>query len=282
MSFVYAEKGDNSLDIHCDTKIELDSFAGASFSLEQIELIRKYGIVKTTLVCPEISISFAGNNIYLASKLFNRLYKKRRFSTKELVDMAYAIHMEGNINDIEFIIASCDEGVLSLICIKEHEIHTDCIFAWIGSHVAHREFQEYRIKNNEGKASDRTNGAFLEIVQGCSDKSVGGFHITVGYNSVENIIGYKRCKTFQNTNRQIIQPGKTVRFLVDAQEGGFSFEQIPVSMDDLILRIDQMEPAILYSKRARMTERDMENSQLFSLMLPMLIREDGNGKWIRL
>lgn len=53
-------------------------------------------------------------------------------------------------------------------------------------------------------------------------------------------------------------------------------------MDDLILRIDQMEPAILYSKRARMTERDMENSQLFSLMLPMLIREDGNGKWIRL
>ena len=30
MSFVYAEKYDGILDLHCDTKIGLDSFAGAS------------------------------------------------------------------------------------------------------------------------------------------------------------------------------------------------------------------------------------------------------------
>ena len=92
MSFVYAEMKNSTLDIYCDTKIGLDNFAGATFSLEQVALIRKYGIVKTVLICPELAISFAGNNIYLASKLFKRLSEKKIFSTQEVVDMAYDTH----------------------------------------------------------------------------------------------------------------------------------------------------------------------------------------------
>ena len=275
MSFVYAETKNNTLDIYCDTKIGLDNFAGATFSLEQAELIRKYGIVKTVLICPELAISFAGNNIYLASKLFKRLSEKKIFSTQEVVDMAYDTHVAGKKNDVEFIVASCEYGKLSLQCIKECEVYSDCKFAWIGSPVAHSEFQKFRNFNNEGKASDRTQMAFLDVVRGCSDSSVGGFCIEAGYNSIERCMGYRNCKTFQNSNFkvQVVQPGEEVCFYMNSEDGGFSFEQMPMSLSDLILRVDQMEPAILYSRRLRMNRDDMDNPQLFSMMLPMLVRE---------
>ena len=282
MSFVYAEKWNGTLSIHCDTKLSIDSLAEASFSHEQKDLIRKFGIVKTTIICPEIGISFAGNNTFLASKLFSQLYEAKSFTTQDVIDMAFSIHSSGNTDDIEFIISSCEDGVLSLHCIKEGCIQRDCQLAWIGSPIAHREFQELRLKNNSGKASDRTSTAFLEIVQGCSDDSVGGFHITAGYNALSKTMGYQECKTFQNSKPQVVQVGEEIRFYMDAQDGGFSFEQIPVTFEDLLLKIDQMEPVILYSRRLRMCDRDRNNPQLFSLMLPMLICEDGNGGWKRI
>ena len=281
MSFVYAEKLDNTIDIHCDTKTGLDDLALASYSPEQMVLIQKYGIVKTTVVCPEISISFAGNNVYLASELFRHLYEKMSFTTQEVVEIAYDIHKTGDINDVEFIIASCEEDVLSLYCIKEHEIQNDCQFAWIGSTVAHRQFQECRLRNNKGRASERTGMAFLEVVQGCSDQSVGGFHIIAGYNPTEKSMVYRESLTLQNGKPQTVQPGEAIRFFTDAENGNFSYRQVPVSLEDMILMIDQMEPAILYSRRLRMSEKDRNNPQLFSFMLPMLIREDGKGGWVR-
>ena len=68
---------------------------------------------------------------------------------------------------------------------------------------------------------------------------------------------------------------------MDPADGGFSFEQVPFSLADLMLKIDQMDSAILYSRRLRMSDSDMRNPQLFSLMLPMLVREDPNVSWIR-
>ena len=147
--------------------------------------------------------------------------------------------------------------------------------------MAHREFQKIRLENNRGNASDITDIAFLSIVQSCSDNTVGGFHISAGYNSTTKTLGYRECKTFQTSKPQMVQAGETVRFYMDSAEGGFSFEQIPFSLEDLMLKIDQMDLAILYSRRLRMSDRDMRNHQLFSLMLPMLVRHDYNGSWIR-
>ena len=281
MSFVYAEKKNDTIDIYCDTKMGFDNFAGASFSEEQLKCINKYGIVKITLICPEIGIGFAGNNIYLASELFYRLYDKRVFTTNDVVEMAYDIHMRSKDNDIEFIIASCENGSLSLHCIKERMKFCDCPFAWIGSPVAHKEFQVLRNQNNLGKASDRTSTAFLEVVQTCSDETVGGFCISAGYNSWTKTLGFRERKTFQTSKEQMVKPGDAVKFYMDAEDGGFSFEQIPCSIEDLLLIIDQMEPAVLYSRRLRMNERDIKNTQLFSFMLPMVVYEDEAGNWKR-
>lgn len=282
MSFVYAEKANGTLSIHCDTKLAIDRFAEASFSHEQKGLIRKYGIVKTTIICPEIGISFAGNNIFLASKLFRQLYAKRVFTTQEVVDMAFNIHTSGNTNDIEFIISSCEDGTLSLHCIKDGYVQKDCSNAWIGSFAAFREFQQLRLNNNDRKTSDKTSLSFLETIQSCSDDSVGGFHIIAGFNTSSKTMEYSMSKTFQDVTTQTIKAGEKFRFYTSASDGGFSFEQIPISLEDLMLEIDQMESVILYSRRLRVDNRDMNNPQLFSLMLPMLIREDGNGGWKRI
>ena len=49
MSFIYAEKrieiDQEIITIHCDTKIRLPDDAKSNFSVEEIDLIKKYGII---------------------------------------------------------------------------------------------------------------------------------------------------------------------------------------------------------------------------------------------
>lgn len=72
MSFVYAEHISDSINIHSDTKVGFNDFIGASISKKQQDVMRQYGIIKTKVISPGLAISFAGNNIFLASKLLNR------------------------------------------------------------------------------------------------------------------------------------------------------------------------------------------------------------------
>ncbi len=69
---------------------------------------------------------------------------------------------------------------------------------------------------------------------------------------------------------------------MSAENGGFSFEQIPVSLENLILKVDQMDSAILFTRQFRITEKDKNNEQLFSLMLPIPIRKNDTGDWVRI
>ena len=123
MSFVYADKIDDVIRIYCDTKVSFSEGIYASISREQKELIDKFGIVKTNIVCPTISISFAGNNIFMASRLFKALCDKKSFEIEEVIDLAYRIHMEAKRDDIEFLIANYEGNESGeLCCIKDRKI----------------------------------------------------------------------------------------------------------------------------------------------------------------
>lgn len=276
MSFVFAEKMEATFRIYCDTKIGFNSFAGACYSQEQMALIKKYGIVKTTIICPEMSISYAGNNIFLASKLFSYLYKLKRFEINVVLDIALAIHLEAAPDDIEFIIASCENQRFSLNCIKNGKLDEDCNFCWIGSKQAFSRFQQFRNERNENDASDRTDMAFLDVVSGCKDGTVGGFRVAAEYDNSLKQIRYSHNITFQNSKSQLVKPGEAVIWYLSAADGGFSCEQIPISCEELMLDIKQMEPNILYTRNKRCTREDLTNPQLFGLMLPMLFRR-GDG-----
>ncbi len=281
MTFVYAEKIDDLMRIYCDTRIKLDDRYPCTYSFEQRKLISKYGIVKTTIICPEMSISFAGNNIFLASKLFLELSKKKRFETKDVVEMAMDIHMSSDPDDIEFIIASCEDGKISLQCIKNRKLDSECVNAWIGSSAAHRQFQEFRNNGNDGKASDRTVSAFHNVVYGCSDETVGGFAISVQYDKIQNCMCFSESETMQMSKPQIVQSGESIKWYLSAADGGFTIRQIPISCEELLIAIDQIEPCILYTRSKRCNDEDLKNERLFSLMLPMLIRSDECCGWIR-
>ena len=277
MSFVYAEKVDQSIDIYCDTKITPISSEGALFNPKMQKLIDQYGIVKTTIICPEIAISYAGN-ISKASRLFYALYKKKSFSTKEVLKMALEISNSGIPNDTDFIVASCENGQLSLGYVIDGLCVQDCQNVWIGSRIAHEEFQKVRLENDNGKASDHTNAAFLEIVQGSSDETVGGFPIHVSI--IGGIFEYSYSKTFQTEKPQLVKPGEAIAFDMRNSEGGFSFEQLPISEEEFMLRFDQLPQTLLYSRNKRIPE-EADNRMLFGLMLPMLVFEDENGIWKR-
>lgn len=275
MSFVFAEKVDNIFHIYCDTKISFEHSGITPFSDEQKKLIEKYGIVKTTIICPTVSISFAGNNIFLASKLFRTLYEMGEFEVDEALEAAWNIHKESTPNDIEFIIASCENQIPVLHCIKDRTVQKDCDFCWIGSAEAHNQFQKYRNERVDGKVTDRTGDAFLDVVNGCPDPSVGGFPILTEYYGKS--ISYSNRALFQMSKSQIVMPGKDVIWYLDAKDGGYSLTQIPISCEELMLDIEQMESKILYARIRRYRESRLET---FSLMLPMLVRHDGLNRWV--
>ena len=65
---------------------------------------------------------------------------------------------------------------------------------------------------NNGIASDRTASAFIDVVQGCSDNSVGGFPIVAGYSLTDKAMEYRNCYTIQSSKSAIVSPGETIPF----------------------------------------------------------------------
>lgn len=94
MSFIYAEKyreadsSRESIRILCDTKVTQGKFTSAHFSEIESDLVNKYGIVKSTICCPELCVSFVGNNTLYASELFRLLNGMGSFEPEDVSSYA--------------------------------------------------------------------------------------------------------------------------------------------------------------------------------------------------
>lgn len=286
MSFVYAEKstanGRETINIHSDTKIGLSDDAKLNFSIEEIDLINRYGIVKFSILGETISIAFAGNKIFLAAKLFFQLYEMKIFSVGEAINKAYSIHNNADhYSDIEFIICSADDNVLRIDCIKDGIIRKDCSSAWLGSYDAFCEFQSIRISNLSNNPIEMTDRAFDSVVRGCKDDSVGLFHISASFRPDLKCFMYSEKSGFYSDMKQLVKSGENIQFFLNPKDGGFSYHQYPCNFDCLMLKIDQMDSMILYSRSHRLSESDNSNKNLFGLMLPMLVKQKENGEIVR-
>ena len=67
---------------------------------------------------------------------------------------------------------------------------------------------------------------------------------------------------------------------LDPSDGGFSYHQFSYAFDSIFVKIDQMDRMILYSRSHRMSESN-NNPNLFGLMLPMMVKQNGNGDLVR-
>ena len=286
MSFVYAEKklviDQETITIHCDTKIWLPEDAKVNFSIEEINLIKKYGIVKFSIIGSTMIIAFAGNNIFLAAKLFAQLCELKSFSVEEAIEKAYAIHSSAEYySDIEFIICSADDNLLRIDCIKDGSIQKECSSAWLGSYEAFCEFQRLRLSFTDNEPAEMTDIAFQSVVEGCKDDSVGLFHISANYRTDLKSFCFNERYEFNSDKELIVKPGENIKFFLDASDGGFSYHQYPCNLESLIVKIDQMDPMILYSRGHRLSESNNTNPNLFGLMLPMLVKQKTDGEIVR-
>ena len=286
MSFVYAEKRKNkyeedeweTIKVMCDTRISFNDGIGACISKEQLDPLKKYGAVKSTIVAPEFCISYAGNNVFLASKLFFELYSKRFFSREDVLEIAKDIHLSAkDYSEIEFIISSAEAGELIIDCIKEGKVNTNIGFAWIGSFDAFSYFQELRLDTRRHYSTDL---AFISVVEGCGDDTVGLFPISVQYNCSQQSFMYTEELGYISNKQAILSPGDALPFFTSEVDGGLSYKIYSYDIDNVILDIDQMKPAIMYSRSHRYNEKDF-NPQMFGLMLPMLVIQTGENELAR-
>ena len=109
MSFIYAEKyGEDDSDresirILCDTKVTPGRFTSAHFSEVEADFVKKYGIVKSTICCPELCVSFAGNNpdsIKNDVILVCFSFVIGRSSTKELIRLVISLTGIGVLDSV--------------------------------------------------------------------------------------------------------------------------------------------------------------------------------------
>ena len=275
MSFCYAEINDEitpvNVSVYTDTKIGFDNYSGASFSLIRKLMVEKYGIVKCTICNRNFCIAFAGNNISLATMLFKKLNELKSFELTDVAEYAFSIHKTAKtVDSIEFIIAYYEEGTFHLDCVKHNEIMRDVPNCYIGSIEAFRSFQKrrYESNTNEKNISDYTDRAFRDVVNGCSDDSVGGFAIRTLFNHSTGSFEYVYSCEFYTPGPINVKVGESIPFNKDVQSGNYSACLEPVSIEECALKIEQMKTRILYSRQKRFDD-EIGNDNLFGLMLPL-------------
>lgn len=284
MSFIYAEKycdfdsGNESVRILCDTKTIPNNYTKPNIPGVAYDMVLKYGMVKSTIFCPELCISFAGNNTIYAPKLFEYLEEIKTFNPEDVSTHALEIHKKAsNLNDIEFIITYFLKNQIHIDCVKNGELNKDVTFAHIGSDNAFQDFQRIRLSSGNN-AVNQTELAFCDIVNGCSDDSVGGRAIEVIFDYKTNSFIYQWKRAFFSSEPQIVAPGESIIFNTSASDGGYSYEVEHIDIENVLFKIDQMEHAILYSRKYRIDSIDPKKSKVSGLMLPILVELKDDGE----
>lgn len=277
MSFCYAEINKEidpaNVSIYTDTKIGLGNYSGASFSPIRRSMVEKYGVVKCTICNNNLCIAFAGNNIKLATMLFKRLSNLKTFELVDVAEYALSLHKEAeSVDSIEFIIAYYEEGTFHLDCVKNNTIKRDVPNCYIGSVEAFKSFQmiRYENKSKEQSIKEYTDRAFRDVVDGCSDDSVGGFVIRTIFNNITGSFEYGYSYEVFNPGPIMVKAGEAIPFYTDAQNGNYSAYIEPISIEECMLNIEQMGTKILYSRHRRFDD-EINNDTLFGLMLPLEI-----------
>lgn len=292
MSFVYAEKygdkniGVESVRILCDTKIIPDGYTAMQFSEIQNDCVSKYGIVKSTICNPQLCISYAGNNILFAARLFSKLREMKSFNNDEVSAFALDVHNQAaalhsanapdRYNDIEFLVTYYHDSCFHIDRVWKGTIEHDLPLAYIGSKDAYDVFQKGRLSLG-GNVSKHTRSVFQDVVAGCKDNSVGGRVVEVEYDRSADSFVFHWENAYYTDKPQTVKSGENIIFYTSASDGGYSYEVIHQDIQNVFFIIDQMKPAILYSRQFRSSEEDLNNPNLFGLMLPMLaeIKDDG-------
>ena len=282
MSFVFAEKnhfldGDQTIrtmSIFSDTKITFSEKFG-NWSEITRKYIERYGMVKSLILSPTCCISFAGNNIFYVTKLLDHFANQGSFSEEYLCEKAFEIHCNALPNDIEFIICYIVNEEHHIVCIKNGKMECDCANAWIGSPKTFYELQRCRSEKMENNATNlhvTSADLFREAIRLTKDESVGKdifIHTFVSSLTNEFVYAY-RLESFSEAQR-LIPPGSNIPIIGTVAEGAFSVEYEETA-ENVIINVLQANISILYTKKYRLDQFDVDNPNTKYFLLPIPCR----------
>lgn len=279
MSFVYAEKSNSSANggsypsfaVYSDTRVLLSDPIKLHWSNEQAEAVAIYGMAKTIITSPECCISFAGNNILFVHELMDWFASNTPCTTDALVDAALRIHTSApDLDQVEFIICTVDDdGEVEISLIKDGAARRGCENAWIGSPDTFAEMQRIRIEAlRDGNVAYGGSSRFFEAaIRSGVDDTVGGFSLEARFQS--GSFRYADRLHSEAERQKIVRLNETIPLFDTAENGGFT-----VVLSDWggepCLEFPQIGKAILYTRKYRMCQEDIDREELRHFLLPII------------
>lgn len=288
VSFVYASKSIQEINgqlrqqvnVFSETMIKPKDANSFYWGERTLQLVQKYGLVKSMILTPKCCFCFAGNDIHYANIFLEKLYSKRECSDDELITLAASVHKEAGSDNIEFIFCLADEeDHITITCIKEGTVFPDCTVAWLGMKEAHDELQRLRIDDGMGLNISTFRQA-IEHCQMLPDKddgrfSVGGFIVEVMYDfNFHQFIYPERLESVVERSQTVLL-GETIQFVDSAENGGYTAHYLQ-STKDFVIELLQPGITIGYSDKYRVEEANSINSSTNHLMLPILVETATN------
>lgn len=283
MSLIYAFKTSFGVRIISDTKLSVDdndkNKLMKRLSKEDYNNAIKYGVIKTVIYKPTITILAAG-----VLEHFNELLEILKMNNiedaKDVLKYAEDIHNKYN-EDTDFIVT-----VKNDIYQIKNKCYQSVVSAWIGDRQAFSIFQKERLsfpvdffRNAIGDESSdddiestleigRTGYAFKNVVENKCVNSVGGMTVTCSMSEYTNY-EYEYFSEYASIpgydSIQTIPSGEwvTVKFFHDVRDGGIS-GQILQSKKEFIVYLDNVGIGIVYKSGYR----DMDYN---NLLLPSIV-----------
>lgn len=288
MSFVYVAKVPcddfgqqcDNVQIFSETMIKPQDTNGFQWGKRTLELVKRYGLVKSMILSPKCCFSFAGNDIQYANVFLDRLYKKQNCSDDELIELAFSVHTEAGSDAIEFIICTADDkDCLTITCIKDGAVQENCSVAWLGDKNVFDQLQRLRLSGEKNNVTDAFKLAIENSQRPEKEDgrfSVGGFIVHVTYRFSEHRFVYPLRFESHYERDQIVGLGKAIQFFAPAEDGGYTatFRESP---KEVVIDLEQPNLSIAYTDRYRYPEANSINTSTNHLMLPLLIKTDSGA-----
>lgn len=170
MSLVICKKINNKLYVESDSRIT-DINSARKESL--------FGVIKTVILHPRISISYAGN-IYIAERAIAEIFSYKKLTIDYLLETLLKYNKNNN-NTVEFILCIILNNTTSeIIKIKNFTVERNLESAWIGDIDGFNLFQKqfHNIKQSGKNQLDSFREAFAFVVESHEVPTVGDFQIS--------------------------------------------------------------------------------------------------------
>ncbi|HEY9117661.1 MAG TPA: hypothetical protein VIN11_07530 [Roseivirga sp.] len=135
------------------------------------------GALKSLILHPNVSVSFAGNVTY-AEEALKLFYEQRIDGLKRLLDLLLIIHNKSN-NGTDFVVATLENNKSIFYKVSNFKIESSNSSFWIGDSDAFSEYQElYHLNYKESSdVALSMKSAFRSLIQNPNFPSVDHFFI---------------------------------------------------------------------------------------------------------